>query len=279
MKQIELGNRIAQQRKHKGMTQEELSIQCNITTRSIQRIEAGEVWPRSFTLKKISEALNLVFEDLEVTKNNSETLMPTKLKTKTSKFLFSISTENIIKIAILSASLNLLFAFAEVVISYIQDKHYSPSNIISLMSVFVYFASFLSCIIYLYGLFAIGKLNRNFFLLTGSLLFMLIMIIVKGDDIILASNSFLKSYLNYEIRYIMFGSAILVNGIGFLFLRNKYGSTVILAGALDCLNGLFFILEVPFPFGLIALSIARIAEIMIMYQIYKKIINEKDLDY
>lgn len=276
MKQYELGNRIAQKRKHKGMTQEELAIQCNITTRSVQRIEAGEVFPRSYTLKKISEVLSLTFEDLEVVKNTTETIAKQKRITKTSKFLFSISAENIIKIAIISAALNLFFAFAEVVISYTQYKHYTPSNAISLMSVFVYFASFLTCIIYLYGLFVIGKLNKNIFLIIGTLSFMSIMVLVKGDDVISASNSFLKSYVNIGLRYIMFGSTILMNGIGILLLHKRYGRTAIIAGGLDCLNGLFFLLRVPFPVGLIALAIARIAETVIMYRVYIKIGNEKD---
>jgi transcriptional regulator with XRE-family HTH domain len=276
MEQYELGNRIAQKRKYKGMTQEELAIKCNITTRSIQRIEAGDVSPRSFTLNKISEVLSLSFEDLEITKKSTDTLAQKKLITVPSKFLFSISADSLIRIAIISASLNLFFAFAEVVISYIQYKHYTISNAISLMSVFVYFASFLTCIIYLYGLFVIGKLNRNIFLLIGTISFMLIMVLVKGDDVISASNYFLKSYLNWEVRYIMFGSAILMNGIGLLQLRKKYGLTAEIAGVLDCLNGLFFLLRVPFPFGLIALAVARIAETLIMYHIYIKIRNEKD---
>ncbi len=62
MKQPELGQKILELRKQKGFTQEELVEQCNINVRTIQRIEAGEVTPRSFTLKTI---LNVLGEDLE----------------------------------------------------------------------------------------------------------------------------------------------------------------------------------------------------------------------
>src|SRR5690606_18323924 len=41
----------------KGLTQEDLVERCNINVRTIQRIEAGEVSPRSYTLKLILEAL------------------------------------------------------------------------------------------------------------------------------------------------------------------------------------------------------------------------------
>ncbi|MFT5214007.1 MAG: transcriptional regulator with XRE-family HTH domain, partial [Patiriisocius sp.] len=57
MKQPELGQKILELRKQKGFTQEELVTQCNINVRTIQRIEAGEVNPRSHTIKIILEVL------------------------------------------------------------------------------------------------------------------------------------------------------------------------------------------------------------------------------
>ncbi len=50
MKQPELGKKISELRKAKGMTQEELVEKCNLNVRTVQRIEAGEVTPRSFTI-------------------------------------------------------------------------------------------------------------------------------------------------------------------------------------------------------------------------------------
>jgi transcriptional regulator with XRE-family HTH domain len=47
----------------KGYTQKELSELSNISIRSIQRIENGEIVPRSFTLKTIAEILGLPFEE------------------------------------------------------------------------------------------------------------------------------------------------------------------------------------------------------------------------
>jgi transcriptional regulator with XRE-family HTH domain len=278
MKHPELGTRIAKQRKQKGMTQEELANTCKITTRSIQRIEAGEVFPRTYTLKNIAETLGLDFGVLENIKNNTEFLNNEKHPKGTPTLLFSKKAESIIRIALMFGVINIFFAITEVVISYIQYKNNGPSNAATLMSVFVYFASFVTCIVYLYGLFVIGKLNRNIFLMVGSIAFMLIMVLVKGDDIISASNSFLHSYLNRDARYIMFGSVILMNGIGLLSLRNKYGFWTLVAGIIDCLNGIVFIMRMPFPIGLIFLSIARIAETIMMYQISVRIACvERDL--
>ena len=57
MDQKALGRKIEKLRTEKRLTQEELADKTNISVRTIQRIEKGEVKPRSFTLKILSEAL------------------------------------------------------------------------------------------------------------------------------------------------------------------------------------------------------------------------------
>ena len=59
MKQPGLGKKILELRKQKGLTQEELVEICNINVRTIQRIVAGDLTPRSFTVKTILEALEI----------------------------------------------------------------------------------------------------------------------------------------------------------------------------------------------------------------------------
>lgn len=61
MQQPELGKRIAELRKAKGLTQEDLVSRCNLNVRTLQRIESGEVTPRSYTLKIISSELDYEF--------------------------------------------------------------------------------------------------------------------------------------------------------------------------------------------------------------------------
>lgn len=71
MKQPELGLKISQLRKQKGFTQEELVDQCNINVRTLQRIESGEVTPRSYTIKTILSALDYDYENLTTTEINN----------------------------------------------------------------------------------------------------------------------------------------------------------------------------------------------------------------
>lgn len=65
MNQHEIGNKIAELRKAKGLTQEELAIRCGINVRTVQRIESGSVSPRVATLKLIGTELDyeIPFED------------------------------------------------------------------------------------------------------------------------------------------------------------------------------------------------------------------------
>lgn len=57
MKQPELGLKVAQLRAEKGFTQEQLAELCEVTARTIQRIESGEVEPRAFTRNSLSNIL------------------------------------------------------------------------------------------------------------------------------------------------------------------------------------------------------------------------------
>lgn len=57
MTQPELGNKISALRLAKGLTQIELAESCNLSLRTIQRIEGAEVLPRAYTVKQIFEAL------------------------------------------------------------------------------------------------------------------------------------------------------------------------------------------------------------------------------
>lgn len=61
MHQPDLGHKIVELRKKLSMTQEELAEQTGISSRTIQRIEQGDVTPRLATLKLLSEALDYNF--------------------------------------------------------------------------------------------------------------------------------------------------------------------------------------------------------------------------
>lgn len=57
MNQPDLGLKITELRQQKAFTQEKLAEYCDVSTRTIQRIESGEVEPRSFTRNSLSNIL------------------------------------------------------------------------------------------------------------------------------------------------------------------------------------------------------------------------------
>jgi uncharacterized Tic20 family protein len=70
MNQPYLGQKINELRQLKGFTQEALAEKCEVSTRTIQRIETGDVDPRAYTLQCLSEALEFDFIELDESKDN-----------------------------------------------------------------------------------------------------------------------------------------------------------------------------------------------------------------
>ncbi len=61
MKQPDLGLKVNELRQQKGFTQEQLAEKCEVSARTVQRIESGEVDPRLYTLQCLSQALDFDF--------------------------------------------------------------------------------------------------------------------------------------------------------------------------------------------------------------------------
>src|SRR5690606_23856559 len=102
------GKKISELRKAKGLTQEELVEQCKISVRTLQRIEAGEVTPRSYTLRTIFEALNYnLVASLEV-ENSTSSSSGFVARKRLEQFylyvidLFNLKTNTMKKLSILS---------------------------------------------------------------------------------------------------------------------------------------------------------------------------------
>ena len=113
MKNKDIGIKISELRKAKGMTQEELAELCNISVRTLQRIEAGKVKPRSYTINSILVALGeenyFVTNSLKITDDtsvNSETTPQLKQKVNTKKKIAILAA---IVLIVLIAGLGMIF--------------------------------------------------------------------------------------------------------------------------------------------------------------------------
>lgn len=72
MENQSLGNNLIYQRKLKGYSQEELSEKTEVTIRTIQRIEKGDVNPHLQTVKLLAAALSINVDDLLILENPKE---------------------------------------------------------------------------------------------------------------------------------------------------------------------------------------------------------------
>ena len=110
MNQPELGRKIAELRKAKGFTQEELVEKCKLNVRTLQRIESGEVTPRSYTLKIIFATLDYQIQDSHENtasgfdKTKAEILYLSEQLYKYVIDLFNLKTNTMKKLSILSAT-------------------------------------------------------------------------------------------------------------------------------------------------------------------------------
>lgn len=133
MKQPDLGRKIAELRKAKGLTQEELVEKCNINVRTLQRIEAGEVIPRSYTIKAIFSALN--YDVYNSSSGYSEWVlaMIPRFSMYRRQFylyvldLFNLKTNTMKKLTILS--IPIIMVFSVLLLSVVQSKAQSNAEI------------------------------------------------------------------------------------------------------------------------------------------------------
>lgn len=117
MKKANFGNKLIEIRKAKGLTQEEVAEKCNISVRTIQRIESGSAEPRAFTIKLISESLGFDFFETSNTGYEVEEKGKNSKERKRSvilwyiKDLFNLKTNAMKKVSILSVmSFTLVFS-------------------------------------------------------------------------------------------------------------------------------------------------------------------------
>ena len=266
MKQPELGRKILELRKQKGLTQEELVEQCNINVRTIQRIEAGEVTPRSFTLKTI---LNALGEDLENLQESKTSLFENfNLK----EIGFSIFY---IKLAWICGIIYFLSGFVEFAVDYArfqEDELIIPKAAYISMK----FIVMLTYIYFLWGFVLSGKIFNNYLLKIGAFFLIGTTILFYGYD--MASLYFEPFYTEYviTIQSIFCGIGGIIFGLAVMRLENPFGKIAGIAGGFEVVSGILFALVFMAWLGLAFLIPAMILQIILLYKIEEFIKKERD---
>ena len=249
MKQPELGKRISELRKEKGLTQEELVEQCNINVRTIQRIEAGEVNPRTYTIKTI---LNVLGEDF------TDKLM---VKEDLKNHSFTLKEQKRLELSWISGIVLVILSSIVIVHSYMtRTSNWSDAitTIVLLLIVSLFF--------YLRGYKVLAVKFSNYLLKMSVYFgfFLLVLIFIGG-----------KMGIDY-LKFIGFfiGVTEILKGVGIYRLNSEFGERAKTIGVLKIIIGAFLILStlnrvllIP-TFALIIFAL--IYQVIFIYKIFMK---------
>lgn len=275
MKQPELGRKISELRKSKGLTQEELVEKCNISVRTIQRIETGEVTPRSYTIKTILSALDFNLDEISgQNKYNSSWLKNLMLidvdLSSPSNFLVRQ-----LNIAVIFGISYFILGFLEGAADYSrykEDEMMFGSTGYVVMKVLV----LISFLFFQRGFIIIGGLFNNY------LLKVTVMILI-GANILLISLDIASLLSNiFEPEVVMFGASLIYGAIGIIYgislLRlRSLGTVSTFAGAFEIIAGCLFLTVFLSFLALLVQVPAELFSIIIIFKAIEMIKAEKEL--
>nr|WP_057937292.1 helix-turn-helix domain-containing protein [Algoriphagus resistens] len=243
MKQPELGKKISEMRKAKGLTQEELVELCNLNVRTIQRIEAGEVTPRSYTVKALFEALGAKVENMEmgvIPDNHFKSVVP---------WLYT---------GFFAGLIYFLLSYFDIS----MEIEWMEGNLTNTMNFgLVKVSVLITFSLFLFGLIKMTSAFPNKILKIA----LWVMLIANGvwysiDLISLATSSFtIEDY--YIIKLGTFGLGYGFMGAGFLCYKGLWSNVPQILGALGIVSGILIFSVVGALFGLIPLTMFEIGEL------------------
>ncbi|WP_438426412.1 helix-turn-helix domain-containing protein [Aquimarina macrocephali] len=266
MKQPELGQKISELRKSKGLTQEELVEQCNISVRTIQRIEAGEVIPRSYTIKTILSAMDydlekIQMEDSRVAKEFKKLFLLDVDDSKEVSFLVKQ-----LSIAWISGIVYFILGFAEIAVDYYR---YTEDEMVTndIVYILLKISILTSIILFTRGFILTGKIFKNYLLRITAFIFIFIGVLFYIYDI-------LSLYIvDFNYQFVLGAEAVTYGVIGILFgisvlrLQNGLGTLAIVTGVFEIITYSFMVTIILSLVGVVLLTPTIILEIIVLYKV------------
>ncbi len=257
MRQPELGKILTNLRNEKGLTQEELVEKCNISVRTIQRIEAGEVTPRSYTIKTILAALD----------QNLETIAAVFSLDDSNPLSVSKKELKILSLGFIIGIVYFILGFVEVFVE--ADLEFNKTLAIS--SEFYVSLKIISCITMLFfyaGFVVSGTIFKNYLLRISSILLMVIFGIAYVFDIYSWFSPSESEGFLWIMLCIFIGCALVLHGISILRLKKHVGVNLSTVTAVLVISaGAAFITVLLFLIGLVFLIPVSILELILLYRI------------
>jgi len=248
LKQPQLGETILLLRQKKKLTQEELVDRCNVSVRTIQRIETGEVTPRDSTIKIILTALDFDYKQIENSIKNKITLSR-------------------LQVGWIAGIIYFVMGLFETGVDYMRFDEEIPFYF-PLLYTAVKTLVMISFIYFMIGFVEVGKsfdsplLKISSYLMIGSLL------VIELYDVI----SIFSPMTSEEFMFIKGGEAVAFGGIDVVFgiallrLGKILGTSSKVAGIFEIIVGAFFITFILAFLGLIFLIPAIIMEVILLHK-------------
>lgn len=269
MKQPELGKKISELRKAKGLTQEELVEKCNIGVRTIQRIEAGEVTPRSYTIKTILAALEHDINFISDDGVKSDTF----IKWIKRFFLIDVdlnnSSEYFVKQLNIAWIVGIIYFILGVFESVSDYNMYFKDFLVCNKTLFIILKTFvlISFVYFQRGFILLGVLFKNYLLKITSFILIGFTALIIGYEITSIFYSPEEGKLIMGGAALTFGSICVLHGIALSKLRKLVGSVAYYAGIFEIISG-FFLITVVFSFvGFFLLLPVELFQIITLYKV------------
>lgn len=260
MQQPELGLKITELRKQKGFTQEELVEQCNINVRTLQRIENGEVSPRSYTVKMILSALDYDYESLQAGKKENESKL-SPIPPAEAKSVF-----NLLTMAWVAGILFFIVAIFEGFTDYYRmDDNlfiFGAWGHVAIKALIIVFNGMV-----LYGFLIAGNVLKNHLMKIAAMLMFIVLLGYYAFDIASVFNANLDIDIILLVGAIGFGATGIIFGIAVLQSRKIVGGLATALGVLELVLAGCLLLIVLAPLAYFLLLPVIILEVLVLYRL------------
>lgn len=280
MKQPDLGKRIAELRKQKGLTQEELVDRCNINVRTIQRIETGEVTPRPTTLRIIFEALEANLQQFEQEENVETGFNPFKSAGLKNLLQMGSSTPHTIRLKQLQLAwvLAIVSFMLDFVVLFFENQNFLSFNF-SKSFVWYPLVKIIALLAYLYwqrGIALLGVFFKNHLLAITSFILIGFALFNNSYQFITYYYPNLKNGMLDSTISITIGAILILYAWGIWRLKKAMGTIAWFAGISSFIAGLFFITILFWWVGLIVIIALDLFEMILLYKGYDLLKEKKE---
>lgn len=257
MTQPETGKKLADLRKDKGLTQEQLAEKCKVNVRTIQRIESGEVMPRSSTLRLIIEALEHDWQSFSREIDPETSTVAQQPKPSILKNL---------QIAWIAGIVYFMLGFPESLTEMAAQYggSFTPGPwLYGIIKVF----TMITFLFFIRGFIIAGTLNRKTLLTLSAYIYLCVLLIDYSIDIVMYSSDSTWTIMDgIVVKGITYGFTAILFGIGLIRMEDISGRVAVAAGILEIAIGITFLTIIFFMAGLVLMVPAEILEIYILFK-------------